>query len=635
MSIVALPDLSEEVIDFTIDTSGSSGSGVPTSRLINTTAPYLTGGGPLSSDLTLAVVQSGGGAALVGVGRVINGTSPIRVNGAAAADLTAALTISALPFTGAIDGMVTHNPSGVQGKFLKDDNTWGTSPAGGVTSVVGAAPVSASPTVGDVIVTVPLASIASSGLVPATGGTDATKFLCATSPLSWAVPGTGSFVRLQGSTPGSQDTGNFRVSGVGIIGTSAIVGGDAPSLGPPVSATSAAIHARQYGTFAALECSSVSNDTLPTNIVYEKNRYSAGTVQPGSSGDILHAIYSRVRNAANNADVLRTLHAIYQDGAADAQGGLTAHKFYAGEALSDFMNFWLTRDGAYFGRNVLTKPTPSARMHIAGSMAWDTKLKTADYPLTADDCVILGDGTLGSCIVTLPSATGTVGRVYAVTKIDTSSNAVVVSPTGGNIGGSGNPVSLFRQNDFIVLVSDGANWWIVCSNIGATFTNAADQTPVANSVTEDTAVNLNAGYILRSAGGVYRYVINGVYSTTGTPTLRFRIKNSGNSITLADSTALTMPNNAANYPFIVEYESADRAFGGTGNGKIVKAILHLGQAAGPGAQFLMYNMFDIALSTNSQGARAAQLTLQWGTGSASNTAMVIQAVESKLSALVL
>jgi hypothetical protein len=91
-----------------LQSSSSSGSGVPTSRLINTAAP-LAGGGSLASDLSLSISPGSNGDVLSTVGgsvvwaaggsgvpttRTITTTAPLRIDGGASADLSANRTLS-------------------------------------------------------------------------------------------------------------------------------------------------------------------------------------------------------------------------------------------------------------------------------------------------------------------------------------------------------------------------------------------------------------------------------------------------------------------------------------------------------------------------------------------------------------
>jgi hypothetical protein len=190
-----------------------SSSGVPSSRNINTTAP-LTGGGNLSADLTLAVSQftsstsgivssSGGGSSNFlradntwdvppGTGvpttRNVNTTTPLAGGGALSADLT--LTVS--QFTSSTAGTVSGSGGGTV-NFLRADGTWQAPPGtGGVPTsrninttspLTGGGNLSA-----DLTLAINTFSSGASGVVPASGG-GTTKFLRADG--TWDVPNDG------------------------------------------------------------------------------------------------------------------------------------------------------------------------------------------------------------------------------------------------------------------------------------------------------------------------------------------------------------------------------------------------------------------------------------------------------------
>lgn len=129
--------------------AGGGGGGVPTSRTIATTAP-LTGGGDLTADRTLAITSFSGGApgavptslggtsnylradggwsAPPGTGaptsRLINTTAPLAGGG----DLSADRTLSVATFGAGAAGVVPASGGGTV-NFLRADGTW--QPAGG------------------------------------------------------------------------------------------------------------------------------------------------------------------------------------------------------------------------------------------------------------------------------------------------------------------------------------------------------------------------------------------------------------------------------------------------------------------------------------------------------------------------
>lgn len=78
----------------------------------------------------------------------------------------------------------------------------------------------------------------------------------------------------------------------------------------------------------------------------------------------------------------------------------------------------------------------------------------ADYTATADDDVILLDGTTNSLTLTLPDIAAT---RYTVKCVD-DTNAVYVAAIS-TLDGSSDPFRLYRDESIVVTYADG--WWIV------------------------------------------------------------------------------------------------------------------------------------------------------------------------------
>jgi len=89
--------------------------------------------------------------------------------------------------------------------------------------------------------------------------------------------------------------------------------------------------------------------------------------------------------------------------------------------------------------------------------------KSGDYTATLNDETILVNATSAAVTITLPDATTATGKKFIVKKIDTTSNAVTVKATAGNIDGiapaTGIAGSLPWQG--WVIQSDGTNWYVV------------------------------------------------------------------------------------------------------------------------------------------------------------------------------
>jgi hypothetical protein len=165
------------------------------------------------------------------------------------------------------------------------------------------------------------------------------------------------------------------------------------------------------------------------------------------------------------------------------------------------------------------------------------------------------------------------------------------------------------------------------------YTNFAQADSIANTVTETSFfVNddpstgatrtIEAGSA--RAGTVYRAVLRCRWADTGTPTGRIRVKLG--STTLADTTAVTLPNTpAADGIVIITFDIRVNAIGATGGADIqglrVEYI--------PNISGILTPTIAYAVGTQTIDFTAAQtidVTFQWGTASASNVIFLSQGV---------
>ena len=108
------------------------------------------------------------------------------------------------------------------------------------------------------------------------------------------------------------------------------------------------------------------------------------------------------------------------------------------------------------GNLTLTNPT------ISGGVFTPTLVtKTSAYTAAATDYTILGNASGGSFSITLPTAVGVIGKIYAIKKIDSSANTVTIATTSAQtIDGAASKV-LSIQYDGAQVQSDNVNWFIV------------------------------------------------------------------------------------------------------------------------------------------------------------------------------
>jgi hypothetical protein len=102
--------------------------------------------------------------------------------------------------------------------------------------------------------------------------------------------------------------------------------------------------------------------------------------------------------------------------------------------------------------------SPTSRLHAFGSSA--AKVSTVSTNTTlGDQTFILVDASAGAITITLPTAVGIGDRYYHIKKIDSSSNKITISATGGQTIDGSTSYQLKIGNESVSIVSDNANWW--------------------------------------------------------------------------------------------------------------------------------------------------------------------------------
>ncbi|MDD5456085.1 MAG: hypothetical protein PHV30_03540 [Candidatus Margulisbacteria bacterium] len=107
---------------------------------------------------------------------------------------------------------------------------------------------------------------------------------------------------------------------------------------------------------------------------------------------------------------------------------------------------------------------PSSKLQVNGAIATPVSNINNDYPLTAQDSVVLIDSSVIQRTVTLPVPTGITGRSYTIKKIDPSLNAVEIKSQSNELIDGNNRYYLTAQYEYVILVSNGANWTIAGNN---------------------------------------------------------------------------------------------------------------------------------------------------------------------------
>lgn len=101
----------------------------------------------------------------------------------------------------------------------------------------------------------------------------------------------------------------------------------------------------------------------------------------------------------------------------------------------------------------------------------------------------------GALTVNLPSASTASGAMMVVKKIDSSKNIITVAEAGGGLGPDGTSYFLGGENDFVMVMSNGAEWFVISSNRSPGNTRFYNGTGTYDI---DMAVDV---YLLSSFGG--------------------------------------------------------------------------------------------------------------------------------------
>ncbi len=88
--------------------------------------------------------------------------------------------------------------------------------------------------------------------------------------------------------------------------------------------------------------------------------------------------------------------------------------------------------------------------------------KTANYTAEERDYLILGNGASGDITISLPTAVGIRGQVFAIKNIH-ASNGVIIDPYSTETIDGASTITLALQYAAVILRSDGTNWRIEAS----------------------------------------------------------------------------------------------------------------------------------------------------------------------------
>jgi hypothetical protein len=102
-----------------------------------------------------------------------------------------------------------------------------------------------------------------------------------------------------------------------------------------------------------------------------------------------------------------------------------------------------------------------AKLAVGAVAKESVSSKTANYTATSSDDLILVDSTSGNITVALPTAVGVSGKTLKVKKTDSSTKTVILDGNASETIDAATTVSLWKQYQFIEIVSDGINWMVI------------------------------------------------------------------------------------------------------------------------------------------------------------------------------
>lgn len=74
---------------------------------------------------------------------------------------------------------------------------------------------------------------------------------------------------------------------------------------------------------------------------------------------------------------------------------------------------------------------------------------------------VKANATSGDAIINLPTAVGKLNDTITITKTDSSANTVQINPDGSETISGESSITLYYQYQSAVLISDGANWFVL------------------------------------------------------------------------------------------------------------------------------------------------------------------------------
>ena len=199
--------------------------------------------------------------------------------------------------------------------------------------------------------------------------------------------------------------------------------------------------------------------------------------------------------------------------------------------------------------------TPTSKLHVNGSFALECVQKTANYTLN-EEVMVNADATSGNITITLPLISSVTDRTYVIKKYDSSSNHVIVVPSGSDTIEYGTSVKLLQQGDAICIQACVTGMWSIIASpklkaIYGQFSSTASQQPSTTSptlvtlnqnddvsgITHSTSVNSDRVYVNKT--GRYLIILNGqAGKTSGTTAINVRLWLRKNGVDVAHSNSV-------------------------------------------------------------------------------------------------
>lgn len=103
------------------------------------------------------------------------------------------------------------------------------------------------------------------------------------------------------------------------------------------------------------------------------------------------------------------------------------------------------------------------QLHGGESHMGNVTIVTANYVTTLNDDTIICNASATSFTVSLPNSSARLGKIYNIKKIDSSSNGIIIVPSGTETIEGHATILIQNQWDYYILQSTGTDWIILSS----------------------------------------------------------------------------------------------------------------------------------------------------------------------------